>query len=137
MENENRETHWFFRWLIALIFLLFSVITFFAFAGTEMPLFGVGYGIGILCICGAITFATRGLLRVVACSVISLSVLCMGLAYTYNQIMSGIAYSGSRAEPSIFNSIMFMLVYGVPSIGYLYKYRFGLRYAGQKTQQSN
>ena len=130
VEDENKEVHWFWRWLIAVFCSLCALVMFLVAADLKMPM--LGYGLGILGVCAAITCTRRGRVRVIACSIIAVSVLCMGLAYTYNELTSGMLYSGSRAEPSVFNSLMFMLVYGVPSVGYLYKYRFGLNHANKE-----
>lgn len=129
MEANDKEIHWLFRWLIAVFCTLCALVMFLVSADLKIPL--LGYGIGILGICAAITCTTKGKVRVIACSILSVSVLCIGLVYSYHEFTSGTLYSGSRSKPSIYNSIMFMLIYGVPSIGYLCKFKFGLSYGNK------
>ena len=122
--DDDKEIHWFFRWLIAIFCSLCALVMFGISSELPEPLFG--YGLGVLGILVAITCIMQGKIRILACSLIAVAVLCLGVFYISAEIASGKLISSSQSEPSVLNSLLFMLVYGIPSIGYLYKYKFGI-----------
>ena len=83
------------------------------------------YVFGAFCNLIALTCVTRGRGRKFVGSVIGLALFLVSLGYVYSQIAAGPIDSGSTALPSVINSLLFFIAFGIPGITYTLKARFG------------
>ena len=111
------------RWVLALVALLFGAGMLAIASSTEAP--AIGYAFGAFCLFVAAGCATQGRVRRFILSTLGLSLFGVGLAYIYSQATSGPLVS-RRSDPSLLNSILFMLALGIPGLGYAVRAKFGL-----------
>jgi len=113
------------RIVLALFAALFGVVMI-AIASPETGSKAVFfYGFGALCLAIAVVCVVRGRVRQFIGSVIGLCILVAGVWYLATQLHAGPLVSGSRSQPSVLNAVLFNVVFGLPSIAYIWRTRFG------------
>jgi len=85
------------------------------------------YGLGIFFLLISLACFTRGRARQFVGSLVGCVLFVLSLAYLYAELTGGPWFSGSRAEPSVKNAIVFLVLFGVPGIAYTLKARFGMK----------
>ena len=110
---------------------LFGVMMIAIAPTTEQAIFYYLFGGFCLAICLACIF--RGRVREFMGSIVGFTVFVTALWYLYSQIVEGPLASGSQSEPSIINAVMFLLVFGLPGLGYVVAAKFG--FSKQMNQQ--
>ncbi|TFV90136.1 hypothetical protein E4K72_21125 [Oxalobacteraceae bacterium OM1] len=85
----------------------------------------VSYVFGGFCISIAAASVLRGRAARFFGSVVGSCVFLMGLLYLGQEILGGPVFSGRRSQPSVFNALMFMIVFGIPGAVYAFNARFG------------
>lgn len=113
------------RIILALVACLFGAIMFLHGTTAEPDKAWFSYVFGGFCICIAAASVLKGRAARFFGSVVGSFVFLAGLAYLGHEIFAGPMSSGSRSEPSVFNAVMFMLVFGVPGAFYTFSARFG------------
>ena len=83
------------------------------------------YGFAVFCFLIGVVCFTQGRSRQFCGSVIGLCVLVAGAWYLATQLQAGPLVSGSRSQPSVLNAVFFNVVFGLPSIAYIWRTRFG------------
>lgn len=83
------------------------------------------FAFGTFCNLIVMVCITKGKIRQFIGSIIGTLIFLFAFIYIYSQLTNGPLNSGARSEPSIINSIVFMLVFGVPSLIYALKTKFG------------
>ena len=112
------------RILLFVFSSMFGLIMFLAAPDTEKAVFF--YAFGIFCISIGIACVTKGRIRQFVGSLIALAIFIMAIIYLYSQVTGGILFSGGRSEPSIINAIFFSFAFGLPSVLYIFKAKFGV-----------
>jgi hypothetical protein len=84
------------------------------------------YAFGIFCISIGIACITKGRIRQFVGSLIALVIFIAAIMYLYSQVTDGPLFSGSMAEPSIINAMLFSFAFGLPAIRYMVKAKFGI-----------
>lgn len=84
------------------------------------------YVFGAFCLLIASACVLAGKARQFVGSCIGSSVFLIASWYLVSEITTGPVDSGSDARPSISNAVVFLVCFGLPSIGYVWKARFGL-----------
>lgn len=90
------------------------------------------YLFGGFCLLISFCCVTRGKVRQFAGSIIGCVIFVLSLAYIYSQVIGGGPLFSARSEESLFNSIMFLVFFGLPGITYVYKARFGFSHSDQQ-----
>ncbi len=111
------------RIILFVFSVIFGLIMFLAAPHSEKDIFF--HAFGLFCISIGMACITKGRSRQFFGSLISLGILIMAIMYLYDEITGGPLVSGSKSEPSILNAIFFSSAFGLPSIGYLIKAKFG------------
>jgi hypothetical protein len=112
------------RLLIAVFATLFGLLMFAAAPPTEKaPLF---YAFGAFCLAIAVACVAPGRVAQFFGSIVAASVLVMGIAYFGAMAVGGPVATGRRSDQSLVNSLLFLVVFCVPSAMYLWHARFGL-----------
>jgi hypothetical protein len=113
------------RLVLGLIVGLFGVVMFLvAPSGADPKAIGF-YGFGTFCFLVAISCFTSGRVRQFIGSVIGCTIFLVGAAYLLAELSDGVLWSGSRANPSAYNAVMYLILIGIPGVVYAYKVRFG------------
>ncbi|MCL1139191.1 hypothetical protein [Shewanella pneumatophori] len=112
------------RWILGFVSGLFGLAMILMAPESSAPLGFIGFGAFFLLIAMACIF--KGRIRQFVGSLIGTAVFCAALGYVYSQVTGGPVDSGSRSQPSIINSLLFLLVFGIPGISYAIKAKFGL-----------
>jgi hypothetical protein len=113
------------RYVIALFAFLFGAFMTLAAPSSAMPL-GF-YAFAGFCFLIALTCCMRGRLRQFLGSCIGLCLFFVACGYILQEMLFGPIFSGSRAAPSLFNSILFASTFGLPGLAYVLKVRFGIQ----------
>ena len=119
----NRGLSPFSRILLGLFSGLFGVVIVITAPDTDKAiLFYIFGGLFLL-----ISFAcvVQGKLRQILGSIIGICLFLVSLIYLIYEILSGPLISGSRAEPSTINAILFLIFFGIPGLRYVLKNMFG------------
>ena len=111
------------RFLLAVIACLFGVGMMLMALSSEISA-GV-FAFGALCILIAIACITQGRVRQFVGSTIGVSLFGLAVVYVFSQIMSGPFDSSNRGVPSVRNSILFLMAFGIPGISYAIRAKFG------------
>ncbi len=82
-------------------------------------------GFGVFCILIAVACVTTGRARQFVGSIIGTLTFLVGIAYLGHELMAGPAISGSRAQPSVLNAVLYLIFIGIPGASYAYRARFG------------
>ena len=85
------------------------------------------FAFGALCILIAVACITQGRVRQFIGSAIGVCLFGLAVVYIYSQVVTGPVDSGHRSEPSVLNSILFLLAFGIPGISYAIRAKFGFR----------
>lgn len=85
------------------------------------------YTFGAFCILIAFICISKGRIRQFLGSILGMSLFGIAVVYIYSQFLTGPIDSGHRGEPSILNSILFLLAFGIPGISYALKVQFGFK----------
>lgn len=112
------------RILLFVFASMFGLIMFLAAPDNEKTV--TYYAFGIFCISIGIACITKGRIRQFVGSLIALAIFIMAIIYLYSQVTGGALVSGSKAEPSIINAIFFSFAFGLPSVLYISKAKFGI-----------
>lgn len=112
------------RILLFVFSSMFGLIMILTAPDTEKTV--IFHAFGIFCISIGIACITKGRIRQFVGSLIALAIFIMSLLYLYGQVAGGTLVSGSRAEPSIINAIFFSSAFGLPSVLYIFKAKFGI-----------
>lgn len=123
-EEEVEAFSTFSKILLGSISGLFGVMMIAIAPPTEKAIFFYLFGGFCLAICLACVF--KGRLRQFIGSSIGSCVFLLALWYLASQFMDGPIVSGGRSEPSVFNAIMFLVVFGLPGLAYATKAKFGI-----------
>ncbi len=99
--------------------------------GTEKDVLFFAMGAFFLAI--AVACFTRGRVRQFFGSFIGLSLFGLSLAYLYWGFTSHAALESNRSTPSLLNSVLFLVAFGIPGIRYVVRARFGIRRAPAST----
>jgi len=118
------------RWLLAIVSGLFGITSIVIADSSDAPVLLVLFG--VFCILIALACATTGRLRQFVGSTIGLALFGIGLAYIYSQLSDSPLIS-RRSEPSLGNSLLFTLFFGVPGLRYALKARFGFSGSSPKS----
>jgi hypothetical protein len=112
------------RWVLAFFVALGGVIMCLTAPPTDKaPFF---YGFGAICFAIAVACVAEGRVAKLFGSIVACVVFALGVAYLGHELWAGPLWSASRAEPSVENACLFLLVFGVPAIAYVVRARFGL-----------
>jgi drug/metabolite transporter (DMT)-like permease len=122
-ETINRGLSLGARILLGTVAALFGVIMV-LFATTSEKPFGA-YLFGALCFVVALACFTYGRVRQFLGSIIGSAMFVAGVFYLADEIFDGKLLSGSRAEPSVLNAILYLALIGLPGGAYVLKARFG------------
>ena len=87
------------------------------------------YIFGGFCLLICVACMTSGRVRQFVGSAIGLMLFGGSLLYMGFEATRESPFFGGRGEPSLFNSFLFLLAFGVPGVVYAAKVRFGLRKA--------
>lgn len=87
------------------------------------------YLFGAFCFFIALACFTSGRVRQFIGSLIGCAIFLAGVAYLAAELSGGVFWSGSRATPSAYNAVKYLLLIGIPGVAYAYKVRFGFRRA--------
>lgn len=85
------------------------------------------FAFGVFCLLIAVACITRGRIRQFVGSTIGVCLFGLAVAYIYSEAVTGPIDSGHRSEPSVRNSILFLLAFGIPGISYAMRAKFGFR----------
>jgi len=83
------------------------------------------YAFAAFCALIGLVCFTQGRTRQFCGSVIGVCVIGTGIWYLTTQLLAGPVVSGSRAQPSVLNAVLFNVVFGLPSVFYVWRTRFG------------
>lgn len=122
-EKINEGLSPFVRWFLAIIAGLFGVGMFIMAPSSSAPFGFIVFG--MFCVFIALACITRGRVRQFLGSTIGLVLFIAALFYIYDQSTAGPIVSGARSEPSLLNSLFFMIAFGLPGIAYAIKAKFG------------
>jgi len=109
------------RWLLASVSAVFGVVSVIAAESSDAP--AILDSFGAFCILIAVACVTSGRIRQFFGSAIGLALFVVGLAYIYLELHG--PFVSSRSEPSLLNSLLFSICFGLPGIRYAMKARFG------------
>lgn len=84
------------------------------------------YLFGGFCLAISLACAFKGRVRQFLGSLIGLALAILSIWYLASQLLDGGPLFAARSEQSIFNAIMFSLLFGVPGITYVVKAKFGI-----------
>jgi hypothetical protein len=113
------------RIFIAVVACLSGAIMFLHGTSADPDKAWFSYVFGAFCIAIAAASVLRGRVAQFFGSVVGCCVFLAGVFYLGQEILAGPVSSGSRSEPSVFNAVLFMIVFGVPGALYAFKARFG------------
>ena len=113
------------RGLLAVFACLFGVGMILMSLSSEKSI--AVFSFGSFCILISVICITHGRLRQFFGSIIGVCLFGLAVGYAYSQIMTGPIDSGHRSEPSVLNSILFLLAFGIPGISYAMRAKFGYR----------
>ena len=112
------------RIILFIFSSLFGAIMFLTAPDSEKAIYF--YAFGVFCFSIGVACLAKGRVRQFIGSLIALAIVIMALWYLYSEIAAGIWFSGTRYKPSILNAIFFSLAFGLPSVLYIFKAKFGL-----------
>jgi hypothetical protein len=113
------------RIVVAVAACLFGVIMFLHGTTADPDKAWFSYLFGAFCVAIAAACVLRGRAARFFGSVVGSCAFLAGVFYLGHEILAGPVSSGSRSQPSIFNAVLFMIVFGVPGALYAFKARFG------------
>ena len=93
---------------------------------------GYFYVFSAFCVLISIACVSKGRMRQFLGGIIGISLFLLTAAYLAYEIMSGAPLIGSRSQPSIVNSALCLVFFGLPGITYTARTRFG--FARQASQ---
>lgn len=85
------------------------------------------YAFGVFCFFITVACFTSSRVRQFIGSLIGCIIFLVGAAYLVAELSGGALWSDSRARPSVYDAVMYLLFIGIPGIVYAYKVRFGFR----------
>jgi hypothetical protein len=85
------------------------------------------YAFGVLCLVICVACVTSGRVRQFCGSIIGVALFFLSGWFLYTQVRSGHVLSRGPGDPSLLNSILFLIAFGIPGISYAVKVRFGFR----------
>lgn len=113
------------RILIALFAGLFGgVMAATAPPTDKAPLF---YAFSAFCFAISVASLVPGRIAQFFGSLVATGILFVGVAYVISMFLHGPLFTGRRSDESLFNSLLFLAVFGYPSATYLWHARFGLK----------
>jgi len=93
----------------------------------------LSYLFGVFCFAIALVCFLRGRVAHFVGGLIAAGVLATGLAYLASMLLHGPLITGRQSDTSVFNAILFLVVFGFPATKYLRTTKFGL--ASTKTAE--
>ena len=111
------------RIILFIFSSLFGAIMFLTAPDSEKAIYF--YAFSIFCFSIGIACISKGRVRQFIGSLIALAIVIMALWYLYSEVVAGVWFSGSRSNPSFLNAIFFSFAFGLPSVLYISKARFG------------
>ena len=109
--------------LLAIFTALFGIVMIIIAPPTDKAIFY--YAFGVFCLSITLVTITKGRLREFFASLIGSTVFAIACWYIYSEMTTGQFISGRRSGPSIINSILLLIVFGLPGIYYVIKAKFG------------
>ena len=83
------------------------------------------YAFGAFCLLIATACVTQGRFRQFVGSVIGCVAFLVGIVYLGHELLGGRFLSSGRSGTSVFQAVVFLLVFGVPGASYALSHRFG------------
>ena len=122
-ENINKGLSLGARIFLGSIAALFGIVMVLIGKDATHPLGVIGFG--VFCILIAVACVATGRARQFVGSIIGTLMFLVGIAYVGHELVAGPAVSGSRAEPSVLNAVLYLVFIGIPGASYAYRTRFG------------
>lgn len=131
-EQINKGLSSFSRVLLGSISGLFGLMMILIAPPTDKQVYF--YMFGGFCLAISLACMFKGRVRQFLGSLIGLCLVFLSGWYLTSQIMDGGPLFSARPDQSIFNALMFTLLFGVPGLTYMIKAKFGF---GKKGTESN
>ena len=112
------------RLILAAFSGLFATVMFLVAPPTDKAVYF--YMFGGFCALISLACLTSGKVRQFLGSFIGISLFILSLLYVGAQFEEGPLYSLSRGEPSLLNSLLFLVFFGFPGLMYAINARFGI-----------
>lgn len=111
------------RVILASFSALFAAVMFLTAPATDKAIYFHAFG----ALCGLISIAclTSGRVRQFFGSIIGAALFVLSAWFLYSQVQSGHYLSRGPSDPSLLNSILFLVAFGIPGLRYAVKVRFG------------
>jgi hypothetical protein len=111
------------RVVLAIFSAIFAAIMFASASQSEHPV--DIYAFGGFCSAIALACFARGRSARALGSLSGATVFGIGVWYIAHEALAGPFVSGTHSKPSLLNAGLFMLVFGIPSLAYAWRARFG------------
>lgn len=111
--------------LLGLVTMLFGVLMILIAPDMSKPLAILSFG--LFCLAISVMCFTKGKIRNYLGRLIGLITFCFSILYFFEQLNDGVFFSGSRSQPSLFNSVLFFLAFGFPGIWFAVKGQFPIQ----------
>lgn len=95
------------------------------------------YAIGIFCLIVGFVCITRGHIQKFFGSIIGSTVFIASIMYIYFELKTGNFLSHNRSEPSLFNAILFFIVFGLAGLSYTTYAKFGIKKKDKSTPKDH
>lgn len=83
------------------------------------------YLFSMLCFVVTFAFVLTGRIKQFCLCILSTMLIILSAGYVFSELLTGTKILSSRNEPSLLNSILFTIFYGVPAFSYVKNTKFG------------
>jgi hypothetical protein len=124
-EQINKGLSPFARFILGVFSTLFGLVMILIAPPTDKAVFF--YAFGAFCLLISVACFTKGRIRQFVGSIIGCVLLLLSGWYLYSQVTGGPFLSSRPSEPSVANSVFFLVAFGIPGAAYALKTKFGWR----------